>query len=192
MASKVLTSAHTSLMLVPSEEGRAASLDVPYRSILTPVDLTEHSKRSARVAAELARAEGAELLLVTVAATPEVLGIDASGERTSLARRLAESNREAARRELEALRSSLGGNLNARTLVIHARDVVMALEDLADSTDASLLVLGARGRTENLEHAQGAVVSRLLEHVRRPILVFRDSPEPSAGSGASKGEDPEH
>jgi nucleotide-binding universal stress UspA family protein len=164
---------------------------VPYRTILTPVDLTEHSKRAARVAAEMARAEGADLLLVTVAATPEVLGEDASGERMSLARRLAESNREAARRELEVLRSSLGGNLNARALVIHARDVVMALEDLAESADASLLVLGARGRTENPEHAQGAVVSRLLEHVQRPILVVRDSPEPPPGSGSSKDEDPE-
>jgi nucleotide-binding universal stress UspA family protein len=174
MASKVLGAALDSLLVVPSKEEALTLIDAPYQTVMAAVDLTEHSRRSASVAARIARSEGAELLLVTVIGIPEVLGTDPEDERASLARRLVLLSRECVQRELDALRASLGEDLRARTQVIEARDVAVALEELARSTNASLLTLAARGSTESRERAQGAVASRLLERVSCPVLLFRD------------------
>jgi nucleotide-binding universal stress UspA family protein len=173
-ASKILAAARDSMLVVPSQEELATLIDTPYRTIVAAVDLTDHSRRSAAVAAEIARAEGAELLLLTVIEIPEVLGADPGGERASLVQRLVQLSRDRVQGELDELRASLDADLRAGTLVIDARDVAIAVEELARSKGASLLVLAARGCKENVDRPQGAVASRLLERVSCPVLLFRE------------------
>lgn len=189
-ASKVVAGTTDSVMVVRSEEGPTNTLDAPYRTILAALDLTEHSIRSARVAATIARSEGAELVMVTVLPRPEVLGEDRGGERARIARRLVTLNRESAERRLRSLAAELSGTgVRVRWRAVEESDVVQALERLAEAEDASLLVLGARGRSDDAERHHGAVAARLLEHVDRPVLVFQNGAGPGGfGSAARPGE----
>lgn len=191
-AGKVLTAANTSVMVVRPEEfapraaGAPSGADVtPYGSVVAPVDCTKRSAWSARLAAAIARAEGGELVLVTVVPAPEVLGEAPTwSEAPKLARRLAALNRERAERYLEALQNELGGpELRVRSRLVQDPHIVPALEKVALEEDASLLVVCAHGRSADNGFPHGTVASRLLERATRPLIVFQDvgTPQPAPG-----------
>jgi nucleotide-binding universal stress UspA family protein len=184
-ASKIVAAAPMSVMVVRSEEGPITSDDYPYRTILAPVDLTSHSYASARLAARIARSHEAELLLVTVVPTPEMLNTPpASASR--LAERLADFNRGSALRHLGELTAELGGSVKVRHRVVEDLDVAHGVSTVADDENASLIVVGAHGRSLDDAYPHGVVASRLLEHVTRPVLVFQDEGEPEHERSSSE------
>ena len=199
-AAKVLAGANVSLLVVRSQECPGGTSDEPYERILAAVDLTEHSDQSARAAGKIAKAEECELVLATVVPLPEVLQVG-PGElerrsetpartvprrRDDFATKLAAMNRESADRHLAALKGELeAGGVRVRRVVAESKDVAMALEELAAKEDASLVVLGAHGRSEDPTRPQGAVAARLLERVTRPVLVLLHQREKEGSAAES-------
>jgi nucleotide-binding universal stress UspA family protein len=189
-ASKVVAGAPMSVMVVRSDEDPSACCESPYETILAPVDLTESSYGSARLAAAVATDQGAELLLLTVIPAPEILNTAAEGSPSStFAERLAELNRDAAERHLDALASELEGPVRVRYRIVEDTDVARALSRVAAVEDASLIVVGAHGRSNDAAYPHGVVATRLLEHVTRPVLVYQSvcaaDPERAVREGAS-------
>jgi nucleotide-binding universal stress UspA family protein len=174
-------------MVVPSEEGPITSDDHPYRTVLAAVDLTSHSFASARLAARIARSHEAELLLITVIPTPEILSTSAEPGSLGIARRLSQINRGTATRHLGEFISELDGSLRARHQVVENPDVACALEKVAREENASLVVVGAHGRSRDPDHPHGVVATRLLDHVTRPLLVFQSGGRPGGARRNGEG-----
>lgn len=181
-AGKVLSSAHTSFLLVhpPTSEGPS---DFSLRRIVVPVDGSPRGAWALNQAALLARTNGAELCMVHVVLRPDVLRFPAAAaEARGLADRLVEVNREAAVRYLEERKRQLASpDLPIEAEVVVADSVPRAIHELAARTPGSLLVLSAHGRSGGAGWTYGGVASALLSHGSVPILVFQDLPRRRRG-----------
>jgi nucleotide-binding universal stress UspA family protein len=193
-ASKLLARAATSVMIVRPRElagDRPERLAEPvpgYGRILVPFDCTKRSEWSARLAAQIARSEGGELLLATVVPVAEVLGDGAgSAEAARLAQRLATLNQDCAETRLAELEAGLAcEGLGIRRRVLRQTDVLGALEGLATEEDVSLVVLSAHGSHGDRRWPYGAIATGLIEHLTVPVIVFQDSPARRTGEDLTR------
>jgi nucleotide-binding universal stress UspA family protein len=173
-AFKVVTGSEISVLLLETES--VAPRDRGYRTVLAPVDCSRRSEWSAHLAARIARSAGGELVLATVVPAPELLG-DAIewSEQVQLARRLIELNRETAEHHLGALKEQLStGGLRVRIRVTEDPHVAPALQQLSEDEDASLVVIAAHGNSGHPGWSYGSVAVRLVNRIRRPLIVFQD------------------
>jgi nucleotide-binding universal stress UspA family protein len=187
-ASKVISSAECSVLVVPSAGGaprgggRAA-----YRRIVVPMDCSQRSDWAASLAASLAQATAAELVLVHVVPAPEVIG-PRDSEAGRLAERLRAANRAAARAHLEGLKSRLGGpGLALRFRIDENTHVGQRVHQVAVEEGASLVVLAAHGCSPGTGWPYGNVAATLLAHGSTPVLVFQDLPLMEAGRTREPG-----
>lgn len=136
------------------------------------------SRRAARLAAQLARAQRAQLLLVNVLPEPWPNLPLAEGS----AGLQAVNEHELSTAEA-ALRAEADELLGARTRVVRGRPAE-ALAAIAAELDVALVVVGHRDRGALGRVFAGSVAIRLVETCSRPVLVFRDvvAPPPSARS----------
>ena len=192
-ASKLVSSATCSLLVV-DPDGPRSSPDVThparYERMVVPVDCSKRSEWGVCLAAALARAGGAELVLVHVAASPEVVE-PASGDprATRLARELEQLNRAAARAYLDALVARVGPpGLRARYQVVENGHVGPTLLRVAQEEGASIVVLSAHGHAPALGASYGSVASALIADCAAPVLIFQDAPVPARVSAPAGGE----
>jgi len=124
----------------------------------------------------LAKAADAELLLVRVVPTPEMIQArPLETEDETLRENLIERNEQAARSYLDRTRSNLSAmGLRARAIVIRGGDVRDTLCALVDREAADLAVMSARGHGH--QHVRdvpyGTVASYLMAHCSVPMLVL--------------------
>ncbi|MBS88147.1 hypothetical protein CA262_05910 [Sphingobium sp. GW456-12-10-14-TSB1] len=169
---KVLSQAPGSVLLVPVEAPAPAGA---YRRIVVPLDGSRWAESVLPLAARLARTADAELLLVHVVPTPEMIEArPLEVEDKRLRQGLIERNEQAARSYLDRTRSNLSSSgLRVRTISIRGEDVREALNDLIRREGADLAILSARGH--NHQHVSdlpyGTVASYLMAHCNVPMLV---------------------
>jgi nucleotide-binding universal stress UspA family protein len=192
-ASKLVASATCSLLVV-DPDGPAAIPDVTgpasYGRMVVPVDCSKRSEWGVCLAASLARAAGAELVLVHVASPPEVVE-PASGDARAaqLARELGQINVAAARSYLEALAPRLSPPApRVRHRIVENGHVGPTLLRVAAEEAASLVVLSAHGHAPALGAAYGSVASALVADCTAPVLIFQDAPAPVRFSAPAGGE----
>ena len=137
-----------------------------FRSILVAWDGSPHAKRALAEAIDIARAQGARLTLLTVAAPlqawagPYVVPIS-EADLTRAAERIAA--------EGEALVPD-GVPVSSRTAEGHAGS---ALLKRAKAADHDLIVMGSRGRGAVRSAVLGSVSHYVLNHARVPVLIVR-------------------
>jgi nucleotide-binding universal stress UspA family protein len=177
-ASKVLSSADCSVLLVGATEG-ARRQPATYSRVLVPLDGSKRADWAACIAAPLARAARAELVLVHVVRRPDVIGeVTPDSEACRLADRLVEVNTKAAHQHLERECANLAGpDLRVRWRVEADSNISHVLERVAEQELASLVVVSAHGHSPSTGWPYGTVVSTLLAHGSRPILVLQDVPQ---------------
>jgi nucleotide-binding universal stress UspA family protein len=73
----------------------------------------------------------------------------------------------------------------ARGLAVEGTPAWKAISDVADEHDASLIVLGSRGRAGLGGHLVGSVAGAVAAHSRRPVLIVHDH-----GAGPAPGRSP--
>jgi nucleotide-binding universal stress UspA family protein len=139
----------------------------PVRGIEAIHAFTDFSPRAAaavRRAAALARQHGASLDLVHVVAPPPLTSSRAWAESPEALAQVAEA---------EVRLAALAGSL--QPLRARARVLVGAVDDeiLGIADQASLLVLGARGKSRVRSLLLGTTSTRLLTRCERPMLVVR-------------------
>lgn len=139
------------------------------KRILCPTDFSETAAAAERHAVALARALGAELVLLHVAS--EALSRETLG--TPEVRRVFESQRAWVTETLAAkVRELTTGGVSARSVVktgVPWREVVGAVEE----EHADMIVMGTQGRTGLERLLIGSVAERVVRHAPCPVLTVR-------------------
>lgn len=139
------------------------------KRILCPTDFSETAAAAERHAVALARALGAELVLLHVAS--EALWRETLGTRE--VRRVFESQRAWVTETLAArVRELTTGGVSARSVVktgVPWREVVGAVEE----EHADMIVMGTQGRTGLDRLLIGSVAERVVRHAPCPVLTVR-------------------
>ncbi|HSM21973.1 MAG TPA: universal stress protein [Rubrivivax sp.] len=145
----------------------------PLTSILAATDFSAHARHAADRAARLAHETGARLTLMhavsgsALAELRQWLGAGHAGEQQLV---------EEMRRSLEHAAAELGAT---RRVAVHTHLSTGAALDCigqqADTLNADLLVLGARGSGFLRRLVLGTTAERLLRRTTRPLLVVRQA-----------------
>ena len=169
---KVLMQTPAPVLLVPVEAPLPAA---PYRRVVVPLDGSRWAESVLPLAVRLAKASEAELLLVHVVPTPEMIEArPLEVEDKKLQQALIERNEQAARSYLDRTKSNLSASgLRMRTISIRGEDVREVLCDLIQRERADIAVLSARGHSHRhvSDVPYGTVASYLMTHCNVPMLV---------------------
>jgi len=153
------------------------SAQVPPRRLVVPLDGSIRSECVLPVVAELARHEGAEVLLVHVVTDPTPTAVLSDPEDVHLAHALASRLQANAKRYLSRIGATLLHEVPiVETLVLLRAEERQALLDVAAQQKADMLILTAHGSTCNQGRAFGSVASYLLAHAQQPLFVLQDIP----------------
>lgn len=171
-AQDVIEKARTSVLLVPP--GADGTAPVRYRRILVPFDGSSAAESVFPLALRLAAAHDAELLLVHVIPTPELMKLGPEGpEYIDLRDRVIAYNRHVAERHLDRLRVRAARNgIKARILVLQG-DPRSRLKSLAADEDIGLVLISSHGRGDRRDMLCGSVASYLITRLHTPVLMVR-------------------
>ena len=137
------------------------------RTIMVPVDGSEHARRACDYAADVAGVYGAEILLVVVhQAVPLTLG-EPNFQHVTDALLL---EAEATVQPYEASLRESGAKYRTR---IVGGDVAETLNDVAVSEAVDLIVVGTKGKSDLEGLLLGSVTHKLLHIAPCPVLVVR-------------------
>lgn len=147
--------------------------------ILCPVDLAPDAPSPAREAADLAKALGAELVLVHVMSEPAFAVPDpllGMGESTGYALpALAEEYRSELDRRLTQLGSSLRSNGVSVTTRLLRGPTHTSILDAVDQEHADMIVMGTHGRSGFQHLLLGSVAERVVRTAKVPVMTLRVS-----------------
>jgi universal stress protein A len=148
-----------------------------HRKVLCPVDMTREGSAAAEEAANLARALGAELLLVHVMGEPALALGDpmlVPGEVTSLALpQLSEEYRHEMERRLDEMGEELRATgLPVSTLLVRGAPHE-AIVTTADEEHVDLIVMGTHGRRGISHLLLGSVAERVVRTAKVPVMTLK-------------------
>lgn len=181
-AQGILERASASLLLVPPA---AASEAAVYRKLLVPLDGSPRAESVLPVATRIARAHGAELVLVHVVPTLEIVGTGPYEPKArDLYEKLETHNEMNARSYIEGLRAQLRNEgLAVQAIVVTDGDARSQLRAIAIEQRIDLIVLSSHGRSGLDDVACGSVTEYLATHAPAPMLIVR--PNVAHGFGAA-------
>jgi nucleotide-binding universal stress UspA family protein len=156
------------------------------QKILVPTDFSAHADEAFRVALRLAKASGATVVAVHIAAAPAVVKAEGPGTAD--------------------VRDEKGKDLWGRLLALQARDpqvrveheVVVAdrptvaqLLDLLEKRGCDLIVMGTHGRSWLRQRLFGSVTEEVIRRARCPVMVVKvpahaeapPAPKPAKAAG---------
>lgn len=135
-----------------------------FEKVLFPTDFSEHAQKNLECVGEIPGVREVTLLHVVDAAHPSKLGWTHGPEIENAKIRLEEQ-----RVRLEGL----GLRARARVDVITEGDVPRAILENAEREKASLITMGARGRSRIQGLLLGSVSLNVLRHARTHVLILR-------------------
>lgn len=135
------------------------------KRILCPVDFSDTSAVGAREAAALARASGAELLLVHALSEPWL----AAGREKGYAASIVQQYEMIAHCKLEASADAVKQLTRARKLVVYGQ-VDVAIAEAASRYEADVIVMGARTRKGLSKLLADGMTERVMKRARVPVV----------------------
>ena len=147
-----------------------------FATVLIPTDFSEYSRAIFERVDQIPGID--EIVLLHVLDAPR------ASTQYWISGRIFESPLDTARKELEALRKNLearGMQVRTRLEFIEHGDVPQAIIAVADEVDASLVVMGARGRGIVSGLILGSVSSGVLRRSKRNVLIMHPARD---GEGA--------
>lgn len=150
---------------------------VSYDRILVPLDGSPRAETALPAARSVARAHGAELILLHVVPSPErSCPCPREDEDYDLDTRLVERNTRAAEIYLAGIRKHVEDpSVRVRTVAAVDGDVRGEILRRIAEDHVDLVVLSGHGRGGRAELPFGSVASFLLENATAPMLVIRES-----------------
>jgi len=174
-AQKLLDRVHGSLLLVPHDFPTARI--ARYHRLVVPLDGSSHAESVLPLATRLARAHGAEIVLVHVVPEPELTEVGpVEKEAFDLRDQLIERNKQVGERYLERTRTGLGDDITVRTLLVSGGDVRTRLVQAATEQGTDLVLFAAHGRSRRPDVPFGSVAAHLITHAGVPLLIVRRYP----------------
>ncbi|MEK6978402.1 MAG: universal stress protein [Candidatus Hydrothermarchaeota archaeon] len=135
-----------------------------FEKVLFPTDFSEHAQKNLECIGEIPGVREVTLLHVVDATHPSKLGWTHGPEIENAKIRLEEQ-----KKRLE----SLGLKAGVKVDVITEGDIPRAILETADKEKASLIVMGARGRSRIQGLLLGSVSLNILRHARTHVLILR-------------------
>ncbi len=146
------------------------------RKVLCPVDMTGEGNGAAEEAANLARALGAELLLVHVMGEPTLaLGepVLSPGEMTAYLPQLGEDYRHEMARRLDLIGEQLRATgLPVSTMLLRGAPHE-AIVSTADAEKVDLIVMATHGRRGLSHLLLGSVAERVVRTAKVPVMTLK-------------------
>ena len=162
-----------SVLLIPSS---LADVAVPtYPRILLLLDGSARAESALTIATQLAKQQGAELVLGHVVPMPELTEIGPlAAEDIELRERLVRRNERVATEYLDRIRARVAaGGVRTRSLVLHDGDIRGRLAAAIAEEEIDLVILSAQGRTGRPDAPIGSVANYLAAHAKVPLLIMR-------------------
>ena len=149
---------------------------MPYRNVVVGTDGSETAELAVRHAAELAKAFGARLTVVT-AFTPqpeeEAKRLQAAPEDVRWAITDATSAEERAR-QARAIAHKIG--VDDVVLQVETGDPASLLIDAADDSGADVIVVGSKGMTSAKRFVLGSVPNKVSHHAPCDVVIVHTAP----------------
>jgi nucleotide-binding universal stress UspA family protein len=143
---------------------------VGVKRILVPTDFSERAAPAERQAVRLARALGAEIVLVHVASEAPLWR---EGLYTPQVRAVFESQRKWAADALAARAAGLAAEGVAARSVVRLGEPAAEIVRLAADEQAHMIVMGTQGRTGLERLLLGSVAERVIRQAPCPVLSIR-------------------
>lgn len=191
---KVLTTTEASVLLVPAHRFADGKADVTFNRMLVPLDCSPRAECILPAATELARMNGAELILAHVVIEPEMpRRLSTTTEDRDLCDKLVERNRDEAQHYLDEVRGRLlAGSTRVDTRLVTSPRPAHALRELAHAEKADLVLLCAHGNTGDPRRRFGDVPADFLRECEQPCIIIQDLGLSRAGSRELAAERPGH
>lgn len=132
-----------------------------FQKILVGTDGSESATRAVERAVELARADGAELIVAHAHPDPN-LGYALADDPAPVVDR--------AKEILTAIETTLAADVSVRTVVRQGEPATVLL-DIAEEEGAGLIVVGNRGMTGTRRFLVGSVPNRVSHHATCDVLI---------------------
>jgi nucleotide-binding universal stress UspA family protein len=148
-----------------------------FTSILVGVDRSEHARAAVSDAADIARADGAALTLMTVYSSQLswVMTTVPGGVSQETIEDVIDSARTEAQATLDAACAIVPADIRVRALLVDGRPAEAILEE-AESAGHDLIVVGSRGRGDATSILLGSVSHQVLHRSGIPVLVVHVPP----------------
>jgi len=143
-----------------------------WKRICCPIDFSDASRAAMEIAADLARRQGADLVLLHAYPIPGYTFPDGS---VVASPKMMQELADQAERHLEEWRAAAEGLVGAPRVETHTAVGEPAAEivSYARASGIDLVVVGTHGRT-GLEHAlMGSVAERVVRRAHCPVLTVR-------------------
>ncbi len=186
VADTVIRGSRLPVLLIRPGTWREVEGRKPFQRIVVPLDGSESADAVVRYAADLARMEGARIVLMRIVPPPVIVDapywLPVADEATT-------NLQEAAGRELEAKVKQLNASgIEAEAVVQIGPEPAAAILDYVDREGIELIAMTSRGRSKWERLLLGSVAERVLHNARVPVLLFPPIPlaaaRPGAGSAA--------
>jgi nucleotide-binding universal stress UspA family protein len=138
-------------------------------NILVAIDGSEHSRRAARFAHDLAQQTGARITLLFVLEPPRVLPFGFLDSEVITAPHTDTKEMDTVQRLLEQVAADLPKAQVEKVVEFGApADTIVSV---AEKRGVDLIVVGARGLSRGGKWLLGSVSDRVLQHAGRPVTV---------------------
>ncbi len=147
-----------------------------YKTIVVPIDGSGWSERAIPHAADIARNNDAEIILLHVLRPPASEYTDQialGGGEEQL-----QQIREEMKQKLIALRNGLRAQgIDARVQVIEGVGVASLICDFINDQDVDLVVMSSHGRSGISRFIFGSVAQKVMQDVNVPVMIIRPDRE---------------
>jgi nucleotide-binding universal stress UspA family protein len=146
---------------------------IRYERILVPLDGSRRAEGVLSIFPKLIRGDGAEIVLAHIVHSPVPFRQPPSPADVSFIDEYVQRNVREATEYLEQICERLCPNASCKVLV--SESPASALLNLADETDADLVIFSAHGRTA-AHHPYGSLVTEFITYGHTPLLIYQDLP----------------
>lgn len=144
-----------------------------YKQILVPVDGSQISFSAVKKAAQIAKAFGGQLTLISLVAEDPFTDADFYYSSAIMKEYFVQAHENATKALAEALEFSKAEGVDAQTLVIKGQVSAEGIAETATELKADLIVMGSHGRKGFQKMLMGSFAQDVLHNTELPVLIVK-------------------
>ena len=144
-----------------------------YKKILVPVDGSQISFSAVKKAAQIAKAFGGQLTLISLVAEDPFTDADFYYSSAIMKEYFVQAHENATKALAEALEFSKAEGVDAQTLVIKGQVSAEGIAETATELKADLIVMGSHGRKGFQKMLMGSFAQDVLRNTELPVLIVK-------------------
>jgi nucleotide-binding universal stress UspA family protein len=175
---KIISRAHTSIMVVRAYQPAQADPDFRYGRIMIPLDGSQRAECVFPLMMALSRGGQPTIIIPHVVSRPQMpRQVPPAQIDLELSEKITERNREEAGRYFANLQTRLPVQVEPRLIV--SDTVATALHEMAEEEQVDLVLLSAHGYSGGTKWPYGSTVMNFIVYGSRALLIIQDLPQPA-------------